>query len=205
MLVLLPSCIVHFLLLKSFMPSQKHACGQNAARCSRLLPPKLRIDAAYQLLRRLPSTPFLQVNVVIIPSLSVLQDPLKKVADFIASHTRVLCLDELFVNDVADAVILYRLFSHLFDRGLVLVATSNRRPDKLYENGLQRQLFVPFIQRLEKECIVHDMDSATDYRQLATRTVGVYFVRLVDGATNDNRLSSALKAVRNLPFKRLFA
>jgi peroxisome-assembly ATPase len=118
-----------------------------------------------------------------------------KVADSIASHTRVLCLDELFVNDIADAVILHRLFARLFDRGFVLVATSNRQPDKLYENGLQRQLFVPFIQRLKQECIVHDMESSTDYRQLATRTVGVYFVRLVEGCTNDDRLGSALRVV----------
>lgn len=124
-------------------------------------------------------------------------------ADSFATRTRVLCLDELFVNDVADAMILYRLFARLFDRGLVLVATSNRRPDQLYENGLQRQLFVPFIQRVEQECIVHDMDSSTDYRQLATRTVGVYFVRLVEGRSSDRRVESALEVVRRCRFARV--
>lgn len=64
-------------------------------------------------------------------------------------HCQVLALDELFVTDVADAMILHRLFGRLWDSGLVLVATSNRAPDALYENGLQRQLFLPFIAKLK--------------------------------------------------------
>lgn len=117
-------------------------------------------------------------------------------ADTVASRMRVLCLDELFVTNVADAMILERLFGRLWDRGLVLVATSNRRPDTLYEGGLQRQLFMPFVRRLEAECNVHDMASPTDYRRLATRAVGAYFVRLVEGATNDDRLDSAFRQAR---------
>ena len=72
-----------------------------------------------------------------------------QVADEITRSTKVLCLDEFFVTDVADAAILSRLFGRLWDNGLVLVATSNRAPDKLYENGLQRHLFLPFIARLK--------------------------------------------------------
>jgi hypothetical protein len=127
---------------------------------------------------------------------AALQDPLKKVADTIVSRYHVLCLDELLVSDVADAMILNRLFARLFDQGLTLVATSNREPSKLYEGGLQRPLFVPFIHRIERECIVHSMDSTTDYRLLATRTVGSYFVRLVEGHTNDDRLAAVLRHVR---------
>jgi predicted ATPase len=104
------------------------------------------------------------------------RDPLARVADALASSCRVLCLDELFVTDVADAMILGRLFGRLWDDGLVLVATSNRAPSSLYEGGLQRQLFLPFIERLQRRCHVHDMASGVDYRRLAHHARGTYFV-----------------------------
>lgn len=103
-------------------------------------------------------------------------DPLTAVGDDIMKETRLLCLDELFVTDVADAMILHRLFDRLWDRGLTLIATSNRAPDSLYEGGLQRALFLPFIERLKKECIIHDMASPVDYRRLASHRSGLYFV-----------------------------
>ncbi|EFJ47611.1 hypothetical protein VOLCADRAFT_61252, partial [Volvox carteri f. nagariensis] len=105
-------------------------------------------------------------------------DPLLTVADGIATRTRVLALDELFVTDVADAMILNRhvtLFGRLWDRGLVLVATSNRPPDDLYKGGLQRNLFMPFIHRIKVRCRCHDMNSTTDYRRLAQHQRGLYF------------------------------
>ena len=76
-------------------------------------------------------------------------DPLTLVAQQLMQEHKVLCLDEFFVTDVADATMLNRLFGHLWDCGTVLVATSNREPKKLYEGGLQRDLFMPFIARLE--------------------------------------------------------
>lgn len=103
------------------------------------------------------------------------QDPLALVADQLVAKTRVLCLDELFVTDIADAMILHRLFDRLWDKGLVLVATSNRAPDALYEGGLQRALFMPFIARLKRACRIHDMASPTDYRRLAQHRSGLYF------------------------------
>ena len=117
-----------------------------------------------------------------------LQDPLSYVASDIVANREgagagaadgrlVLCLDEFFVNDVADAMILSRLFAKLFDANkTVLVATSNREPEKLYENGLQRQLFLPFIDLLRAECAVHDIDSLTDYRKLGVYSGGLYRV-----------------------------
>lgn len=120
-------------------------------------------------------------------------DPLSAVADDIANKTKVLCLDELFVTDVADAMILHRLFSRLWDRGLVLVATSNRHPDALYEGGLQRSLFLPFIERLKTACHLHDMSSTTDYRRLAQHQQGLYFV----GTEREKELEERFKELAN--------
>lgn len=104
------------------------------------------------------------------------QDPLESVASTIASCAHVLALDELFVTDVADAMIINRLFRTLWNEGMVLIATSNRRPDDLYPGGLQRDLFLPFINNLKQVCDVHNMESTIDYRKLARHNRGVYFL-----------------------------
>ncbi|XP_066348480.1 uncharacterized protein [Miscanthus floridulus] len=103
-------------------------------------------------------------------------DPLDVVAAEISDEAIILCLDEFMVTDVADAMILNRLFRQLFSKGVILFSTSNRAPDKLYEGGLQRDLFLPFIDTLKERCIVHPIGSAVDYRQLGSAEQGFYFV-----------------------------
>ena len=91
-------------------------------------------------------------------------DPLELVADKVARKTRVLCFDELFVSDIADAMLLGNLFRGLFERGVTLVATSNSRPDDLYKEGLQRARFLPAIKLIKEHAAVVHFDGSTDYR-----------------------------------------
>lgn len=93
-----------------------------------------------------------------------LPDPLEHVAADIARDTRVLCLDELFVADIADAMLLGGLFAGLFERGVTLVFTSNLPPSLLYRDGLQRQRFLPAIAAIERHCEVINVDGGEDYR-----------------------------------------
>ena len=102
------------------------------------------------------------------------QDPLQRVAEEIAEQTRVLCFDEFFVADIADAMILGRLFEALFKANITLIATSNVPPDDLYKDGLQRANFLPAIERLKKNVTVLNVDGGTDYRLRALHGADLY-------------------------------
>lgn len=102
------------------------------------------------------------------------RDPIPAVARPITRAVRLLCFDEFYVNDITDAMLLSRLFEILFRDGVVVVATSNIPPERLYWNGLNRQLFLPFIDLLKTHAEVFNLDSPTDYRREKLDAQDVY-------------------------------
>ena len=110
------------------------------------------------------------------------KNPLVMVADRIADEARVICFDEFFVSDITDAMILAGLFKRLFERGVVLVATSNIVPDQLYKDGLQRARFLPAIALIQENVEVVNVDGGVDYRLRALEQAELYHSPLDDQA-----------------------
>lgn len=126
-------------------------------------------------------------------SRTALDDPMPPVAADIADGARLLCFDEFQVNDIADAMILGRLFEALFAEGVVIVATSNRAPDDLYKDGLNRQLFLPFIAMLKARLEIVRLDADRDYRLDRLGVAPVYHAPL--GPESDAAMDRAWTAM----------
>ena len=112
------------------------------------------------------------------------KNPLTIVAANIANEAHVICFDEFFVSDIADAMLLGKLFELLFSLNVVLVATSNVEPDNLYLNGLQRKQFLPAIKSLKKNTKVYNVDSGIDYRLRSLEKAELYHYPLDARANN---------------------
>ncbi|MDX2464634.1 MAG: cell division protein ZapE [Porticoccus sp.] len=121
------------------------------------------------------------------------KNPLVRVADRIAAEARVICFDEFFVSDIADAMLLGTLLELLFARKVVLVATSNIIPDNLYQNGLQRQRFLPAIALLNQHTKVVNVDGGVDYRLRALEQAELYHFPL--GGRAEQSLMSAFEGL----------
>ena len=124
-------------------------------------------------------------------------DPIEPVAEEIAIEARLLAFDEMQVTNPADAMIVSRLFSKLLEQGVKVVTTSNRRPSDLYLNGLNRELFVPFIQLIEHRMLVVPVDGPTDYR--LERLHGVEVWHVPNGKEATAALSQAFFQLTDYP------
>ena len=120
-------------------------------------------------------------------------DIIAAVAEEIAETAWLLCFDEFQVTNIADAMILGRLFEALFNHGVVVVATSNRAPDQLYEHGLQRELFLPFIALLKEKLDVLCLNGDTDWRRARILGMKVYYTPL--GPAADTALAAAFRTL----------
>ena len=103
------------------------------------------------------------------------EDALIPVADKVAAEVRLLAFDEMQITDITDAMLVGRLFERLMAAGVAIVTTSNRVPDDLYKDGLNRALFLPFIEMIKTRMVVHELVSETDYRQHRLAGTQVYF------------------------------
>lgn len=128
-----------------------------------------------------------------LKQLGAQDNTLVKVARKIAADMRVLCLDEFHVNDIGDAMILGTLMQELFKRRVLLITTSNRPPDDLYKDGLQRARFIPAIEALKTDCRVIELDNQTDYRLLTLKREHTFHTPL--GEITEAKMLHAFKAL----------
>ncbi len=124
-------------------------------------------------------------------------DPIPRVARWQAGRATLLCFDEMQVKDIADAAILGRLFTALFAAGVTIVTTSNRPPDDLYKDGLNRQLFLPFIAQLKERCEVVPLDGPVDYRM--QRLAGARTWHVPNGAAATAAMSETFFRLTDYP------
>jgi cell division protein ZapE len=124
-------------------------------------------------------------------------DPIEPVAEQIAAEAKLLCFDEMQVTNPADAMILSRLFGKLLAEGVKVVTTSNRRPRDLYKDGLNRDLFLPFIDLIEREMLVVEVNGPTDYR--LDRLAGVEVWHVPNGTEATAALSRAFFQLTDYP------
>ena len=120
---------------------------------------------------------------------AVQDELIARAAKKVASEARILCFDEVQVTDIADAMILGRLFERLFAQDVIIVATSNRPPDDLYKNGLNRQLFVPFIELLKQKLATVEVAGPEDFRLAGLMAAPVYHYPL--GPAADEAMDAA--------------
>jgi cell division protein ZapE len=124
-------------------------------------------------------------------------DPIPPVAESIAAEAKLLCFDEMVINNTADAMILSRLFTALLNEGVAVVTTSNRPPRDLYKDGLNRELFLPFIHLIEERMQVLELNGATDYR--LDRLAGVEVWHVPNGPEATAALSRAFFQLTDYP------
>lgn len=116
-------------------------------------------------------------------SSSKARDPIPVIAGQIANEATLLCFDELQISDIADAMVITRLFEVLFAYGVIVVTTSNRLPDDLYKNGLNRQVILPFIAQLKEKLEILSLNGPTDYRYDRLRGVQTYYYPINEATT----------------------
>ena len=129
-----------------------------------------------------------------------IKDPLITVAEEVASEIKFLCFDEFQVTDIADASILKKLFTVLFEHGTIIFSTSNIKPSNLYSDGLHRDRFLPFIDYLENDCLVININNGKDYRKNRVINAEVYYSPL--GNSTEEAMNKIFNSITNgLPYE----